>query len=64
MDFVVDDAVIVEVKSTEQLALADRRQLVNYLRCTNFEVGLLLHFGPRPRFHRFHIPQSNHRPKR
>jgi GxxExxY protein len=64
MDFVVDNCVVVEIKSTEHVTVADRRQLVNYLRCTNFEDGLLLHFGPRPRFHKFHIPRSNHRPKR
>ncbi|HEX4468079.1 MAG TPA: GxxExxY protein [Gemmatimonadaceae bacterium] len=63
MDFVVDDVVVLELKSTETVGVGDRRQLVNYLRCTNFDVGLLLHFGPRPRFHRFYIPQSNHRPR-
>jgi GxxExxY protein len=52
MDFVVDDAVIVEVKSTELLNPNDARQLLNYLRATPFTVGLLLHFGPKPKFKR------------
>jgi GxxExxY protein len=52
MDFVVDDLIVLETKSTMVLCTADRRQLLNYLRCTRFEVGLLLHFGPKPRFYR------------
>ena len=31
---------------------SDRNQLLNYLRSSCLEVGLLLHFGPRPRFKR------------
>jgi GxxExxY protein len=52
IDFVVDDAVIIEVKSTELLNPNDLRQLFNYLRATPFTVGLLLHFGPKPKFKR------------
>lgn len=53
LDMVVDDRVVIEAKSSEQLPQAAKRQLYNYLRCTNLEVGLLLHFGPRPGFYRF-----------
>lgn len=52
MDMVVDNKLIVEIKSTEHLPRTARRQLYNYLRCTAFEVGLLLHFGPKPWFQR------------
>lgn len=52
MDFVVDDVVVIEVKSTEVLNPNDIRQLLNYLRATPFTVGLLLHFGPKPKFKR------------
>ena len=52
IDFVVDDAVILEIKSTEVLNPNDVRQLLNYLRATPFTVGLLLHFGPKPKFKR------------
>jgi GxxExxY protein len=52
MDFVVDDVIILEVKSTRLLNPNDERQLLNYLRATSFTVGLLLHFGPKPKFHR------------
>jgi GxxExxY protein len=51
-DFVVDDVVLLEVKSTAQLSPNNHRQLLNCLRATPLEVGLLLHFGPEPKFHR------------
>jgi GxxExxY protein len=53
MDLVVADRVIVEIKSASQLGPTDKRQLLNYLRATRLEVGLLLHSGPEPKFHRF-----------
>ena len=58
MDLIVDDCVIVEVKSTEVLNPNDQRQLLNYLRATPLEVGLLLHFGPRPKVHRVAAPNE------
>ena len=53
LDMVVDDRVIVETKAAARLSPADRMQLISYLRATSFEVGVLLHFGPSPRFHRY-----------
>lgn len=47
LDMVVDQKLIVEAKATERLAHEAPRQLFNYLRATSFEVGLLLHFGPK-----------------
>ena len=52
MDLVVDKRIVVEIKATKRLHDEDSRQLLNYLRATEFEVGLLLHFGPRPSFRR------------
>ena len=52
VDMIVGDRLVVEVKSTLRLHPAASRQLHNYLRATNLEVGLLLHFGPSPAFHR------------
>jgi GxxExxY protein len=52
-DMIVAGKVVLEVKATKALDEADRRQLLNYLRSTNLEVGLLLHFGPKPQFQRF-----------
>jgi GxxExxY protein len=46
-DLVVAGTVVVEVKAGPESADADRSQLLNYLRCSGKEVGLLLHFGPK-----------------
>lgn len=53
LDLVVDEKLVVETKSTYELHRAAARQVFNYLRATRLDVGLLLHFGPRPRFYRF-----------
>ena len=62
MDLVVDDCVVVEVKSTEVLNPNNQRQLLNYLRATRLDVGLLLHFGPRPKFYRIAKPGDSDAP--
>jgi GxxExxY protein len=51
-DLLVDERVIIEVKTGDALGATAKAQLLNYLRATNLEVGLLLHFGPEPNFHR------------
>ncbi len=45
-DLVVEDKLLVEVKSVERLVNAHSAQLINYLRATGLTVGLLLNFGP------------------
>jgi GxxExxY protein len=52
MDMVVDDSVIVEVKATEKLPDYASTQLFSYLCSSDYEVGLLLHFGHKANFHR------------
>jgi GxxExxY protein len=47
-DLVVNDLVIVEVKATKALSQEHEAQLLNYLKATPYEVGLLLNFGPKP----------------
>ena len=51
-DLLVEDAVIVELKATRALAPANEAQLLNYLKATIYEVGLLLNFGPKPQIKR------------
>ena len=53
LDMVVDDTVVVESKATERLPECAKSQLIGYLRATTFQVGVLLHFGPHPKFYRF-----------
>jgi GxxExxY protein len=45
-DLVVEDLVIVEVKAVRALLPKHEAQLLNYLKATDYEVGLLLNFGP------------------
>jgi GxxExxY protein len=45
-DILVDDKVIVEIKAARVLAPEHEAQLLNYLKETDIEVGLLLNFGP------------------
>ncbi len=47
-DIVVEDKIIIELKAAEALAPEHEAQLVNYLRATDVEVGLLLNFGKKP----------------
>jgi GxxExxY protein len=47
-DLLVADAVIVEAKAAKELATEHEAQLLNYLKATPYEVGLLLNFGPKP----------------
>ncbi len=49
-DLVVNNLVILELKAAECLVKEFEWQLINYLRGTNIEVGLLLNFGKKPEF--------------
>ena len=51
-DLVVQQSVIVELKCARTLDRVHEAQLLNYLKATEFEVGLLLNFGTRPQFRR------------
>jgi len=47
-DIVVTELVILEIKAVKTLAVEHEAQLLNYLKATPYEVGLLLNFGPKP----------------
>jgi GxxExxY protein len=64
LDLLVERRVAVEVKATELLAPTARRQVLNYLRATTLDVGLLLHFGPYATFHRLVSPRVLSRERR
>ena len=51
-DVLVEDCVLLELKAAKTLDRAHEAQLLNYLRATEIEVGLLLNFGLRPEFKR------------
>jgi GxxExxY protein len=58
-DLLVDGVVIVELKAIQRLGPEEEAQLLNYLRATPYEVGLLLNFGPRPDFRRKIFDNAN-----
>ncbi len=51
-DIVVNNVVLLELKAVERLIAAHEAQLLNYLKATDIEVGLLLNFGPLAKFYR------------
>lgn len=52
LDIIVDNKLVVEIKSTARLQPDSTRQLFGYLHATSLEVGLHLHFGKEARFYR------------
>jgi GxxExxY protein len=52
LDMIVDEKLIIEIKATDQLHNEAMSQLFSYLSATQLQVGLLLHFGRKPKFYR------------
>lgn len=52
-DMIVEDKVLVELKSVAKLLPVHKAQLINYLKATRIEIGLLMNFGDKPEFKRF-----------
>jgi GxxExxY protein len=51
-DLLIDNKVIVEIKASKNPAEEHEAQLLNYLKATDIEVGLLFNFGPEPKIKR------------
>lgn len=51
-DLVVNGCVLLELKTAESISIAHEAQLLNYLRATKLEVGLILNFGPKAQVRR------------
>ena len=51
-DILVENCILLELKAARMLDSSHRAQLMNYLRATEIEVGLLLNFGEKPEFKR------------
>ena len=62
-DLVVADKVIDELKCARTIDSNHEAQLLNYLKATPYEVGLLLNFGNRPHFRRMVLEAARKRPK-
>lgn len=51
-DLLVEEKVILEIKSADAVRIEHETQLINYLKATKIEVGLLLNFGKKPEIRR------------
>ncbi len=51
-DILVNNCVIVEVKAVKSLTTEHEAQILNYLKATRIETGLLVNFGPKPEIKR------------
>ena len=51
-DILADKRIIIELKANDAISPANELQLINYLKATDAEVGLLLNFGKKPEFKR------------
>ena len=49
-DILVDDTIVLELKTAEAIAPEHEAQLLNYLKATDVELGFLLNFGPKLQF--------------
>jgi GxxExxY protein len=58
-DLIVEDIIIIELKAAESIAEEHEHQLLNYLKATDKEVGLLLNFGKKPQFKRKIFQNNN-----
>jgi GxxExxY protein len=51
-DLLIENKVIIELKASESICEEHEHQIINYMKATDIEVGLLLNFGKRPEFKR------------
>jgi GxxExxY protein len=62
-DLIVENTVILELKAADCIIKDFENQILNYLRATDCEVGLLLNFGKKPEFKR-KIYENNRKKKK
>ncbi len=62
-DLLVDNKVLIELKTGRDIDPAWEKQLLNYLRATDIEVGLLFNFGPNAQFRRYVFENDRKNPR-
>ena len=58
LDMIVDGCIVVEVKSSPVLHNNPTRQVLNYLKATDLELGFVFHFGKEPNFERVYLSNA------
>ena len=61
-DLLVEKCVLLELKAARTLDSSHKAQLLNYLRATEIEIGLLLNFGVKPEIKRLIYDNPRKRP--
>ena len=51
-DILVENTIIIEIKAAKAISIEHEAQILNYLKATQLEVGLILNFGPKAEFSR------------
>ncbi|NNE67619.1 MAG: GxxExxY protein [Pyrinomonadaceae bacterium] len=62
-DLIVENRVILEFKAARALVRAHEAQMLNYLRATSIEIGILFNFGEKPEFKRMAFENTRKRSK-
>jgi GxxExxY protein len=62
-DLLVESKVLIELKTGRDIDLAWEKQILNYLRATDIEVGLLFNFGPTAQFRRYAFENARKNPR-
>jgi GxxExxY protein len=57
-DLIVNGTILLELKTAEQIIAAHESQVLNYLRSTALELGIILNFGPKPQVRRLLLDNS------
>ncbi len=60
-DLIVNQCILLELKTANTIDAAHEAQVLNYLRATSLEVGLVLNFGPKPQVHRYLLDNARKR---
>ncbi|HEV2732823.1 MAG TPA: GxxExxY protein [Terriglobales bacterium] len=63
-DLLVDSKILIELKTGRDIDPAWEKQLLNYLRATKIEVGLLFNFGPQAQFRRYVFENERKNPRK
>lgn len=60
-DIFVEEKIILELKAEEKIVQIHKIQLLNYLKATGLELGLVMNFGPKAELKRVINSKSNNR---
>lgn len=63
-DLIVEKSILLELKTAEAIVKTHEAQILNYLRSTVLEIGLILNFGPKPQVRRLLFDNDRKQEKR